>query len=336
MEMMRTSAVRISDRTQVAEARRAAMQHARALEWNDVESGEAALVATELAMNLSKHAHEGGAVILNSTNGSNRTWLQVIAVDHGPGMSQVEHCFEDGYSTAGSPGTGLGAVRRIADSLEVYSTPGKGTVLVAELERAARGAPAPGACAIGAVSVPRTGETVCGDAWAVGTTDTAVAVLVVDGLGHGPLAAEAADAAVGTFRSGEVGNPKATMLRLHDALKATRGAAAALAVIDPRAGTLRYCGVGNIVGAIVVNGEKRNLVSHNGTLGHSLATVGEFTYDWDRGATLVMHSDGVSGRWAADQWPGLWQRGPAIGAAVIYRDWRRERDDATVVVARFA
>jgi anti-sigma regulatory factor (Ser/Thr protein kinase) len=278
MEMMRSSAVRISDPTQIAEARRAALQHAREMDWNEVSSGQAALIATELATNLSRHASDG-VLILNSSHARERTRLQVISIDRGPGMQDVERCFEDGFSTAASSrGTGLGAVRRIAHSMEVFSSPGKGTVLVAELEQLREAGSSGGdAFAVGGISVQRSGENVCGDAWYARCFDGALAILVVDGLGHGPLAASAAQAAVAAFRSAPLAELKQTMTRLHEALKPTRGAAAAVALIDPGAGALRYCGVGNIVAAIVEGGEKHNLVSHNGTLGHTVSTVREFS-----------------------------------------------------------
>ena len=40
-------------------------------------------------------------------------------------------CLTDGYSTAGTPGTGLGAVRRLANEFDIYSAPGEGTIVMA-------------------------------------------------------------------------------------------------------------------------------------------------------------------------------------------------------------
>jgi anti-sigma regulatory factor (Ser/Thr protein kinase) len=278
MEMIRSSAVWVSDATCVAEARREAIEHARALEWDDLARGQVALVATELATNLAKHARSG-AVIMNSANGADRTLLQLVSVDQGPGITDVDRSLDDGFSTGGSSGTGLGAIRRLSQSLEVYSTPAKGTVLVAEMEQGG-GSAVSGheTFAVGGVSVPRLGERVCGDAWDVHAADGGIAVLVVDGLGHGPFAADAARAAVLAFRRAGSSDPQHVMGSLHDALRGTRGAAAALALIDPATGVLRYCGIGNISAAIVDGTQRRNLVSHNGTLGHQVGTMAEFTY----------------------------------------------------------
>jgi anti-sigma regulatory factor (Ser/Thr protein kinase) len=334
MEVMRSTAVRVSDPSKIAEARRVAVQHARNLEWDDVTSGEVALIATELATNLVKHA-QNGAVILNSSNGGERASLQMISVDTGPGITDIDRSLRDGYSTAGSPGNGLGAVRRMARTLDVYSTP-QGTVLVAEIDGLRlKSQGRRKAYTIGGIAVPRAGESVCGDAWDVRSDRGLVAVLLVDGLGHGSAAAKAADAAVESFRSAAaISDPVDLMNRLDLALRPTRGAAAAVAVIDAAAAIVRYCGIGNTVGAIVARNEKRSLVSLNGTLGHTVPRVGEFSYPWPAGASLVMHSDGLTARWVPEQWPGLWQREPAIVAGALYRDCHRPRDDATVVVTR--
>jgi anti-sigma regulatory factor (Ser/Thr protein kinase) len=331
---MRSSAVHVEDGSKVAEARRAALDHARELEWSDVSSANAAIVATELATNLAKHAREG-LVSVTTLDGAQSPRLGILSVDHGPGIDDLDASFRDGYSTAGSPGNGLGAVRRLAKSLDVISTREKGTVFFAEMQDPARAYAARAErFAIGGLCVQRAGESVAGDAWDVRHEGDSLAVLVCDGLGHGAIAAEASRQAVATFLDRSALNPKETMERIHQALRPTRGAAAAIAVIDPDAGIVRYCGIGNISAVIVTPTDVRHLVSHNGTLGHIAARFVDFTYPWPAGASLVMHSDGVSARWQPEEWPGLWQRAPSMVAGVIYRDHRRPRDDATVVVVR--
>src|SRR5262249_59277746 len=111
--------------------------------------------------------------------------IEVLSLDRGRGMASVEQCFDDGYSTSGSPGTGLGAVRRLASLVDVYSTRAGGTAIVARV-----GADVPGAASvgfdIGAVCLPKAGEEICGDGWMTSAgRDGSLALLVVDGLGHG-------------------------------------------------------------------------------------------------------------------------------------------------------
>lgn len=333
---METVAVRMTDPSQVAELRRLALERVRALGWNEAESGRAALLATEIGTNLVKHARDG-AVIVVADGAAGSTRVQFVAVDHGPGIENVEGCFLDGYSTAGSPGTGLGAVRRIASSLEIFSTPKRGTVLVAELAGSTRSDASNGSgFSVGGVCIPCAGETASGDGWDYLERSGTLSVLVCDGLGHGMLASEAARQAIRAFREVPDSLGLTSLSRIHDALRATRGAAAAIATIDRRAGVVKYCGVGNISGSIVAGNDVRHLVSHNGILGHSAPRMAEFVYPWNDTCQLVMHSDGISARWRTDEWPGLWRRPPSLIAGTLCRDWVRGRDDATAVIARSA
>jgi hypothetical protein len=45
-----------------------------------------------------------------------------------------------------------------------------------------------------------------------------------------------------------------------------------------------------------------------------------------------MHSDGISARWRLEAYEGLADAHPALIAGIIYRDFGRPRDDATVLV----
>jgi hypothetical protein len=219
--------------------------------------------------------------------------------------------------------------------LEIYSQPGRGTALVAEVRKRSSEAAAP--FQIGAVSVPKSGEEVCGDGWAVVQERDRMVLLVVDGLGHGPVAAQAARQAERVFtESARSSSPRDLLERMHGALRATRGAAAAVAEVDTMTGEVRFAGVGNIAGMVRSQGVRRQTVSHNGTVGAELRKVHEFTYAWSEDALLLLHSDGINTNWQLENYPGLANAHPALIAGVLYRDANRGRDDATVVVARFA
>jgi serine/threonine protein phosphatase PrpC len=188
---------------------------------------------------------------------------------------------------------------------------------------------------VGAVCVPKPGEDTCGDAWSVAAgSPECLSVLVADGLGHGPGAADAARLAVRVFEAHPGRTPGAHLSAIHEALRSTRGAGAAVASIDRRSGTVTFAGVGNVAGAIVARGRSRQLVSMNGTLGHKVHRINEFTYPWDDDALLVMHSDGLTSRWDLDRYPGLGERHPSLVAGVLFRDFQRVRDDVTVVAVR--
>ena len=323
-------ALPMEEASQPGEARRLAVAMARNLGFDEAGRGRVALVVTEAGTNLVKHAQRGELVLRPAGDA-----LEVLALDRGPGMADVGRFLVDGVSTAGSPGTGLGSIARLAGPLEIYSVPETGTAMLIRLTPGAAPAPAP-APVLGVVSLPYPGETDCGDGWAVQGHGGRTLVLVADGLGHGPQAAEAARAAIRAFGERPDLAPAEAIRAAHEPMRGTRGAALAIAAIDPARGEVRYAGVGNISASIHAPGEARsaNLVSHNGTVGHEMRKVQEFTYPWPPGALLVMHSDGLATHWRLDRYPGLAARHPGLVAGVLYRDARRGRDDATVLVAR--
>jgi hypothetical protein len=260
--------------------------------------------------------------------------VELIALDRGPGMADVTRSLADGYSTAGSPGTGLGAIRRLADDFDIYSQPQRGTVLLARLRR--KREPLVSRCAFQAcgVSVAKRGEAVCGDAWQVQHRPEAALVAIADGLGHGAGAADAATTALGAITVRTYPGSIEALEAMHAALRSTRGAAAALAEIDATSCTVKFTGVGNIAARIWRDGAVRHVVSHNGTLGHQARYFREYSYPWDSRGMLVMHSDGLISHWSFDAYPGLRARDCSTVAAVLYRDYSRDRDDVTVVAVK--
>ncbi len=325
---MTSISIRVEGVDQAGEARRAAAALAAPAGLDETAAGRLAIVVTECANNLWKHGGGGEIVLTQAALGG----VEVLALDKGPGMRNVEQCFQDGYSTAGSSGTGLGAVRRLATEVDLYTVPDKGTALLARVAKA----PTPKAgIAVGGVSVPIPGESVCGDDFIVVEAPGGMAVLVVDGLGHGPLAADCALAAVEAFRESAAGDAPPELMRgVHGALRATRGAAVAIGKTDWNRGELRFCGIGNIGGLIWENGASQHLLSHPGIVGHDVRNVRDITYPLSKDGLILLYSDGISTHWSLDAYPGLQVRDPALIAGVIYRDHRRGRDDATVVAAR--
>lgn len=287
-----------------------------------------ALVATEICTNLLKHA-QGGEVFLSPLSDYSEPGIEILAIDRGPGMSDVERCLADGYSSATTPGTGLGAIVRLSQEFDIYSERDKGTVVVARIHR-----PGSARTAVGAALKPMTGEDVSGDAWAVRERDGEIAVVVADGLGHGVMAARAAAEAISAFRRGSDFSPAAILQQVHGSLRSTRGAAVAVAYINKLASTVRYAGVGNISGILIGAGRPVMMISHNGTAGYHSPRFQEFSYPLPEHGLLIMHSDGLHTGWNLDQYAGLRRRDPAIIAGVLYRDATRNRDDACVVVVK--
>lgn len=321
----------VSDTSQIGEARRSAAEFARRAGANEAVVGRVGLVATEMATNLIKHA-SGGHILIDAFNDLDGYGIELLSLDKGPGMADVGRSIADGYSTGGSPGTGFGAISRQSDRFGVFSRQGLGTAILARmtLDSTAKSRDA----RLGAVSLPFPGENACGDGWAFETGDSGRALLVVDGSGHGPEAAKAAEIAAASFVDHQGDDCVTLVQRMHRALAPTRGAALAVARIDAAARVVRFVGVGNITGALICNGETRRMVSHNGTAGHVAPRIREFTYPFTDDPVVIMHSDGLSAKWDLASYPGLAASHPSLIAGILFRDHRRDRDDATIVVMR--
>jgi len=327
----------ITEHSQVAAARRAAIHLARQAGLNDTDTGRAALVATEAATNLVKHA-SSGQLLMRSLDGAG---IELLALDRGPGMRFIGECLRDGYSTTGSLGIGLGAITRLAAMWDIYSVPGKGTALLAWVREGQRSGalPAPESgrvptLEIGAICWPMPGEDVSGDAWACELRPGRGLLVVADGLGHGPGAAEAAQLAVQVVRAHPTGEPTALLGLMHGALRHTRGAAVAVVEVDLGRQQVTFAGVGNIAGTLITAAKPHPFISQNGIVGHHVRKIQAVNAPWTAEAILILHSDGLAGRWNLGAYPGLNTRHASLIAGVLYRDFTRGRDDVTVLVVK--
>ncbi len=321
--------------SQVGEVRRAAARLAADLGFDDTCSGRLALVVTELGTNLVRHA-QGGRLLMAAMRDGDAACIELLAVDDGPGMDDVNSCLRDGYSTGGTPGTGLGAIQRLSDEFSITSTPGRGTIVAARVHTpAGRAAMAGRRFSAAGLSFAVKGETVCGDAYALRAQGDQARVIVADGLGHGPGAAEASLAAVRVFDAAAAETSPAQVLeRAHGALRITRGAAVAVVHLDAARGRLLFAGAGNIAGRIVSGVQDRSLLSQHGTVGLQIRRLQDVPYEWPEHSLLILHSDGLATRWTLADTPGLLQCDPLVIAAWLVREHSRGRDDVTVVVIR--
>ncbi|HTB57225.1 MAG TPA: ATP-binding SpoIIE family protein phosphatase [Polyangia bacterium] len=319
----------------VGEARRLAAAHAEAIGFSETDVERLALVVTEASTNLVQHGGGGELLLRSWGSRSPACGIELLVLDQGPGMANVSACMRDGFSTGGSQGVGLGAIARLSTTFDVFSAPGKGTAILACLgDSCAKGSTGAG-LEWGAVCVAKREEEVSGDAWAVRDGRGLSTILVVDGLGHGPLAFDAAGKALLSFGQHPGEGPESLLRTLDAALQGTRGAAAGVAEIQWAKRELHFAGLGNIAGALLApQAKSRSLVSHNGTAGQSIDRIQEFSHPWPDGGILVMHSDGLSNSWELEAYPGLSQKPPSLIAGVLYRDFVRRRDDVVVVVAR--
>ncbi|MFE3267956.1 ATP-binding protein [Streptomyces sp. NPDC059215] len=397
-------------------ARGAAAALGRRIGLDGHRTAELVLAVTELATNMAKHSQDG-SLVLRVLRTPQVAGVEVVVVDQGPGMADVATALRDGTSSTGTLGIGLGAVQRLADTFDIHSRPGLGTVQLARFWPRPLPFPPDAEPAIGGITRPISGETACGDAWATRTDDgthtarapsppagergastappvldwsavtrphllgrtapaagrtasaartpsdrtvssartpsertasagrsalvrsavpgpgRAVLVMSCDGLGHGPMAALAGQAAAQALRTSTARTPEEIMQHVHRALRGTRGAAVAIARIEAD-GRVLFCGVGNVTAAVVTAGTRANLLSHPGIVGHQMRQLRTYEQHMPAHAALVLHSDGLSDRWTPGDLSGLLPHRPAVIAAGLLRLAGTRRDDASVVVAR--
>ncbi len=328
----------IDDISAAGSVRRAAVRLAAQLGFGEQRCAEAGIVASEIASNVFRHTRDG-AVGVQVALREGRAGLQIVAWDRGPGMADVSLSSADGHSTSGTLGVGLGAISRLSSATDVSSEPGRGTVLVAELWDGEGSEPtgldgAAGRIDVGGVTRPIADEHVCGDAIGARETNGRQVLVVCDGLGHGPLAAAASQQALRAFYDTPSTDPSAILARLHHELAGTRGAAIAIAEIDPTFRRLVFAGVGNVSAFITRPGHRRAIMSSPGIVGHHALKARQLEFDLDDEAVLVMHSDGVRDGWDLAQIPGLQRRSATVIATSVLRDGGTRPDDASVLVLR--
>ena len=326
--------ISITERSQPASARRGAIELAQKAGLDEIAVAHVALVVTELGTNLVKHATDG-ELLLRRVDVEGEAGVEILSLDKGPGIQDLGRSIEDGFSTSGTSGTGLGAVRRKASNFDIYSQSSKGTAIVARIMSPNIKTPIRERPSVGVVHQAMQGEMLCGDDWVVRGFADGWGCAVVDGLGHGVIAAEAAAPMIAAIRTAQGrSGPVQLVEAAHHAARATRGAALAVAVVDTQRHLLRFAGIGNIFGVIVDKERRRHLVSQNGIVGHQYRQISEFTYPWPKEAILVLHSDGIGSQWDLAAYPGLLSRDSSLIAGVLFRDFTRGRDDATIVVAK--
>jgi anti-sigma regulatory factor (Ser/Thr protein kinase) len=320
--------LRVEDPSATAACRGAALALASRLRFPATRADQLALAVTEAASNLHKHARQG-AMLLRITREDDEPGIELVTIDVGPGLRDSSVALQDGHSTSGTLGIGLGAIRRLSDFYDLYSMPGHGTALVARFWPS----PRQSATALSAGLVrPMTGETECGDIFGALETDGGVTGILCDGLGHGPLAAIAATEAVKAVLESPADEPAVLVERAHRRMNHTRGGA--IGVVRVAGQVVRFAGLGNIAAMILADRTRQSMISVPGIAGHQARTIRQFEYAAPAGAAIILHSDGISSRWSPEALPGLNARDPLIVAAALLAEAGTHRDDAGVLVLK--
>ena len=335
MQAPASQSISVQHPSDAGAARRSARALAESLGFGPVAGEEIALTMTELATNLIKHAN-GGTLILTPLSDGARIGLEIESCDSGPGIADVEQALADGFSTAaGSRGTGLGAVNRLMDELDITPNGERGTRVVSRKwmrQRPETLRPCP--LAFGVASRPRQPGADNGDAFVVKHWAESALVGVIDGLGHGQFAHRAAQAARQYVES-HCDLPLDQIFRgVGRACRVTRGVVMALARFDWGKGQLAFASVGNIEARVFPRSESFNFRIRRGVIGLNAPNALVTEHPWPSDHLLVLHSDGLHTRWAWKDFPSVAARPAPLLAQDFLRLLAKEEDDATVVVVR--
>lgn len=312
--------------------------------FSELEIGKINIVVSEMASNLVRHVPPGGEMLVRLINDKNQNGIEIISLDVGPGMAEPNRMQEDGVSTFGSAGEGLGAIKRQSDFFDLYSQVDTGTIVLSRIYKTVGKEPENlknEKLETGAILVSKRIGDNSGDGWHLKQNEKATYLLALDGLGHGEGAHTASQEGIAAFEKTQAESTNSMLLDVHKGLKSTRGAVGALACISTENKDFRYCGIGNITGKIFGFDNAgdlkvtKNLMSYNGTLGHIIPTsFQEQTAEWQPGNILVMHSDGLKTPVELNRYPRIHQHDASVIAAVLFRDYNRHTDDALVVIAK--
>jgi len=315
-------------------ARRMSMALAKGIGFGRSACEEIGLAVTELGINLIKHA-QGGMLTLTPLAGKGRVGLEIESRDSGPGMADVEAALGDRFSTAGTRGTGLGAVNRLMDELDITSDRSRGTRIVCRKwvrQQMASLRPCP--LVFGVATRPRRPGAVNGDAFVVRHWGESALAGVIDGLGHGHFAHQAAQAAL-QYVEGHFDRPLDQIFRgTARACRATRGVVMALARFDWGRDSLSFASIGNIEVRVFPSSKPFHFSIRRGIIGLNTPEALVTEDPWPPGHLLVLHSDGLGTHWGWEDFPGLAEQTAPALAQEFLRTLATGEDDATVIVVR--
>ena len=304
--------------------------------FTPVRVGEIDIIVSELTSNLVKHA--GGGELFYRLHESLGVWtFEILCTDKGPGIENVTQMMRDGASTTKTLGQGLGALQRLSDFFQLYSLRGWGTIVYCKVVsvRPPLISPPKNVFDIKAVCVPKAGESVCGDGYCIKRFPEETHVFMGDGLGHGEKAHDAIAAACESFNAcGEI-TPVEIIRFIHASVKRTRGLVGTVAVLNHTQKQWQICGVGNISTRLYSGLMFKHYLAYNGIIGLNIpGTMQSFTMPAENNHMLMMCSDGLRTRWDLSRYNGFNRYDPTVVAAMLYKDFVRGTDDASVLIGR--
>jgi anti-sigma regulatory factor (Ser/Thr protein kinase) len=321
----------------VFKAKRSGREMAREMGFNSRDYTAVEITVAELATNILRHAGQGVIRVEAIENG-----LEISSEDEGPGIADAEGAMAQKKTGRAGLGIGLEGVKRLMDQVEIFSEPGRGARIVARkwkqkpahLIRKCQDhqVPRDGLLEYGVVSTPYLGMSCNGDAFVIRESSRQALIAVIDGLGHGEAAHDPSQLAAGYIQDNYEAGLTSIIHGCHTLLRRTRGAVIGLIKVDLERAILSHAGVGNI--SVKILGRSRTgLISDTGIVGHNIGTIHEEQAPYQKGDIIFIHSDGISDRFTPHELKDE-SRGLQEIAEQAVREYGRDHDDATIIVAR--
>ena len=181
------------------------------------------------------------------------------------------------------------------------------------------------------------GADVSGDRHMVVPRPGGVLLGLADGLGHGPEAAVAAQAAAEVFARFDGQSVTEMMKMCDDALRPTRGAVLSMASISAASGSVEWLGVGNVEGVLIHPKGARPrtrefLLLRGGVVGYRMPRLRSATLQIAAGDMLIFASDGIASDFALMEPDD--QSAQELADRILLRHGTGT-DDALVLVVRY-
>lgn len=302
--------------------------------FSETRTGEIDIVIAELTSNLVKHALPG-ELLYRLVQDKEEPLFEVICIDNGDGIKDLQHSMKDGVSSKNTLGQGIGAITRLSNFSQIYSQPGWGTIVYCNFYKQPDYVPVHEKTLVRNINVPKPGEAVSGDGMQVRVLKDRTLIMHADGLGHGQYAKEAVDKAINTFNSSSEREASELLKELHAATKKTRGIVTTVAVMEHNSKKWQICGVGNIYTRLQRGLEYKNYLGNNGIVGLSIpGRIENSVIEIEKFQQLIMCSDGIKTRWDVLRYPYILKYDPMILAAAIYKDYGRKTDDMSVLIVK--
>lgn len=290
------------------------------------------IVVSEITSNLTKHA-DGGELFVRIAEEDNQPYIEIVCIDDGPGISDMAKVLADGYSSTATLGHGLGSIRRLSHTFDIYSQKSWGTILLSRIYKMAPPTFRKNKFDFKALNIPKSGEHVSGDGFCFQQITDGFRLLLADGLGHGAEANRAVKEACRVFPTITEISPADILRSLHNSIRKTRGVVAIVLTYSKSKREWCIAGVGNISFKWQDRANFKSYTSYNGIVGHNIPnTINDVTVSQDEFAQFIACSDGITSRWDISRFPMINRHDGMILAAAIYKEFNRGTDDSSVFV----